>query len=179
MQDKILFEEKQYIGYNKWAILWRTVLALFSFVLYYWSENPKPIDVSGIAIPSSPVGHESGHLFFLMGVIITLLSLSFIFILHIHTKVINNELLLNGLWTSRNVKINLNDVVEVKKIKSRTFFLNPPTFNLHFKNKIYFYTQGNDAVELTDKNGLTYSIGSQKADELANLLLSLSSSQKV
>ena len=33
MEDEILFEEKQYIGYNKWAIIWRTVLALFCFIL--------------------------------------------------------------------------------------------------------------------------------------------------
>lgn len=51
MQDQIIFEEKQYIGYNKWSILWRTVLAMFCFILYYWSENPKPVDVAMVAIP--------------------------------------------------------------------------------------------------------------------------------
>ena len=66
MQDEKLFEEKQYIGYNKWAIIWRTVLALFCFILYYWSENPKPVEVAVIQIPSSPVGEDSGQLFFLM-----------------------------------------------------------------------------------------------------------------
>ena len=65
MEDEILFEEKQYIGYNKWAIIWRTVLALFCFLLYYWSENPKPVEVvNAIEIPASPVGEDSGQLFF-------------------------------------------------------------------------------------------------------------------
>jgi hypothetical protein len=178
MQDKILFEEKQYIGYNKWAILWRTVLALFCFLLYYWSENPKPVDVSGIEIPASPVGQDSGHLFFLMGLFIMLLSLVLIYILHIHTIVINNNLIINGLWTSRKVKIDLNSIANVQKVQSNTYLLNPPVYNLHFKNKIHFFTQGNDAVELTDKDGLKYSIGSQKSDELANLLKQLTSSDK-
>lgn len=183
MQDGILFEEKQYIGYNKWAILWRTVLALFCFLLYFWSENPKPIEVSVVntelfKTPSSIVGENSGQLFFLMGVIIMLLSLILIFVLHLHTKVINNNLILDGLWTSRKVKIDLSGIVEVKKVKYSVYLLNPPIYNLHFKNVIRFFTQGNDAVELTDKDGLKYLIGSQKAEELAALLKQLTVENK-
>lgn len=179
MQDDILFEEKQYIGYNKWSILWRTVLALGCFLLYYWSENPKAVEVSGINIPSSPVGTDSGQLFFLMGMIIMLLSLILIFVLHIHTKVVNNSLILEGLWTSRNVKIDLRSIVDVKKVKYSVYLLNPPIYNLHFKNVIRFFTKGNDAVELTDKDGLKYLIGSQKSDVLANLLKQLTVENKV
>ena len=58
MKDEIIFEEKQYIGFNKWSMLWRTVLALGCFLLYYWSENPKSIAVSVIEIPNSPVGED-------------------------------------------------------------------------------------------------------------------------
>lgn len=173
MQDDLLFEEKQYIGYNKWAIIWRTVLALFCFVLYYWSENPKPVDVAVIEIPSSPVGEDSGQLFFLMGIILMLLSLILIFVLHLHTKVTGSSLILDGLWTSRKVKIGLGSIVEIKKVKYSKYLLNRPVYNLHFKNKIRFFTQGNDALELTDKDGLKYRIGSQKADELYNILTSL------
>lgn len=179
MQDKILFEEKQYIGYNKWSILWRTVLALFCFILYYWSENPKPVDISGIAIPSSPVGEDSGQLFFLMGLFLMSLSLILIFVLHIHTKVVNNNLILDGLWTSRKVKIDLNSIVDVSKVKYSEYLLNTPIYNLHFKNKIRFFTQGNDAVELTDKDGLKYLIGSQKAEELTSVLKPLIVENKV
>jgi len=173
MQDEILFEEKQYIGNNKWAIIWRTVLAMFCFILYYWSENPKAVDVSVIEIPSSPVGEDSGQLFFLMGIFLMFLSLILIFVLHIHTKVIGNSLILDGLWTSRKVKIDLGSIVEIKKVKYSTYLLNRPVYNLHFKNKIRFFTQGNDALELTDKDGLKYRIGSQKADELFNILTRL------
>lgn len=173
MQDELLFEEKQYIGYNKWAIIWRTVLALFCFILYYWSENPKPVEVAVIEIPSSPVGEDSGQLFFLMGIILMLLSLILIFVLHLHTKVIGSSLILDGLWTSRKVKIELGSIVEIKKVKYSKYLLNRPVYNLHFKNKIRFFTQGNDALELTDKDGLKYRIGSQKADELYTILTSL------
>ncbi|MCK6649794.1 MAG: hypothetical protein L6Q66_09070 [Bacteroidia bacterium] len=170
MQNDLLFEEKQYIGYNKWSILWRTVLAMFCFTLYYWSENPKPVDVSGIAIPSSPVDEDSGQLFFLMGIILMVLSLILIFVLHLHTKVQGNSLILDGLWTSRKVKIDLTNIVNAKKVKYSKYLLNRPVYNLHFKNKIRFFTQGNDAVELTDKDGLVYRIGSQKADELQKII---------
>jgi hypothetical protein len=170
MEDNLLFEEKQYIGYNKWSMLWRTVLALFCFVLYYWSENPKPVNVSLLEIPSSPVDEDSGQLFFLMGLIIMLLSLGLIFVLHIHTRVINNSLILDGLWTSRKVKIDLRNIVDVRKVKYSKYLLNRPVYNLHFKNKIRFFTQGNDAVELTDKDGLKYRIGTQKAAELKKIL---------
>ena len=42
--------------------------------------------------------------------------------------------------------------------------------NLHFKCTIRFYTRGRDAVELTDKDGLIYLIGSQKAEELSRVI---------
>ncbi len=178
MQDEILFEEKQYIGYNKWSILWRTVLAMFCFVLYYWSENPKPVDVGMVDIPSSPVDEDSGQLFFLMGIILMTLSLLLIFVLHIHTKIIGNSLILDGLWTSRKVKIELSNIVNVKKVKYSKYLLNRPVYNLHFKNKIRFFTQGNDALELTDKDGLKYRIGSQKSDEFLKTLTELTFNSK-
>ena len=178
MQDDILYEEKQYIGYNKWSILWRTVLAMFCFVLYYWSENPKAVDVAMMEIPSSPVDEDSGQLFFLMGIVLMTLSLILIFVLHIHTKIIGNSLILDGLWTSRKVKIDLSNITEVKKVKYSKYLLNRPVYNLHYKNKIRFFTQGNDALELTDKDGLKYRIGSQKPDEFYKILTRLTSDNK-
>jgi hypothetical protein len=173
MKEELLFEEKQYMGYNKWSILWRTVLAIFCFLLYYWSANPKPVEVAVIQIPSSPVGQDSGQLFFLMGLIIMLLSLILIFVLHLKTQIINNSLIIDGLWTSRKVKIDLNTIVEVKKVKYSRYSLNRPVYNLHYKNKIRFFTQGEDAIDVVDKDGLIYRIGSQKADELLKILLLL------
>ena len=101
-----------------------------------------------------------------------LLSLILIFVLHLHTKVIGSSLILDGLWTSRKVKIDLGSIIDIKKVKYSKYLLNRPVYNLHFKNKIRFFTQGNDALELTDKDGLKYRIGSQKTDELYNILTS-------
>ncbi len=173
MQEDILFEEKQYIGYNKSSILWRTVLATFCFILYYWSANPKPVNVAVMELPSSPVGENSGQLFFLMGIVLLFLSLILIFVLHIHTKIIGNGLILDGLWTSRKVKIELSNIVGIKKVKYSRYLLNRPVYNLHFKNNIRFFTTGHEAVELIDKNGLKYRIGSQKRDELFTILKGL------
>lgn len=180
MEDQILFEEKQYMGFNKWSVLWRTVLALFCFILYYWSENPKPIAVvSGIELPPSPVDEHSGHLFFLMGIIIMVLSLVLVFVLHIKTTINGSNLILDGLWTSRKVKISIPNIVEATKVKYSEYILNPPVYNLHFKNKIRFYTSGNYAVELTDKDGQVYLIGTQRADQLAELLKKLTVEKQV
>ena len=68
------------------------------------------------------------------------------------------------------MKIDLSNIVDVKKVKYSKYLLNRPVYNLHFKNKIRFFTQGNDAVEITDKDGLKYRIGSGKADELTTIL---------
>ena len=59
MSDKqSLFEEKQYLGYNKLSFLRRMVLALFCFLAYYWSEEQN----------------KSGELFFFMGIAIIVIS---------------------------------------------------------------------------------------------------------
>jgi len=168
MSDSILFEEKQYLGFNKQSILWRTVLALFCFVAYYWSENPKPVDVSVIHIGSYPVQdiENSGQIFFIMGLVILLLSACLVFVLHIHTTVTETSIILNGLWTARIVKIDFNSIVSAEKILSSKYRLNRPVYNLHLNGTIRFYTRGKDAVQLTDRDGLKYRIGSQRADDL-------------
>ena len=50
------------------------------------------------------------------------------------------------------------------------YFLNRAVYNLHLKGTIRFYTRGIYAVELIDKDGLVYLIGSQKAEELTRVI---------
>lgn len=173
MSEQVLFEEKQYLGSNRYSIVRRLVLALFCFVAYYWSENPKPVEVSGITIGAYPVEDipNSGQLFFVMGLVILLLSCLLVFVLHIHTKVTPGTLVLDGLWTSRKVKIDLRNIVNVSTLKYSKYFFKRPVYNLHFKGVIRFFTYGNEAVELTDKDGLVYRIGSQRARELEAVIL--------
>ncbi len=173
--EKVCFEEKQYLGYNKFSILRRLVLSLFCFVGYYWSQNPKPVTVSGIRIGAYPAEHlpNSGELFFLLGITILILSVLLIFVLHLHTQVTEKTVILIGLWTKRMVRIDLKDVQRVEVVRYRKLFLKQPVYNLHYKGKVRFYSFGNEAVELITTSGQIFRIGSQKAGELARLIDSL------
>lgn len=168
MNDDILFEEKQYLGSNRSSLMRRIVLALFCFVAYYWSQNPKPVDVSVIHIGSYPVQNieNSGELFFVMGIFILLFSVLLVFMLHIRTTVTRSGIILDGLWTARKVKIDLGSIVSAQKVKFKNRLFQRPVYNLHFKGTITFFTSGTEAVELCDKDGLVYRIGSQRASEL-------------
>ena len=148
------FKEKQYLGLNKMALTRRLALAVFCFSAYYWREN----------------NDKSGELYFAIGIAIIVFSILLFFILHFETKVVNNSIILDGLWTSRRIKIDTVSITNVKKVSYSKYVINRAVYNLHYKGKIRFYTRGSDAVELTDKDGLVYIIGSQKADELTRLI---------
>ncbi len=173
MKENVLFQEKQYLGSNKQSIFRRLVLVIFCFAAYYWSENPKPVDVSGIHIGSYPIDDipNSGELFFIMGMVILVSSTVMIFILHIKTTVVGDSVVLDGLWTSRKVKIILDTIVKAEKVDYSKYSFNRPAYNLHHRGKIKFYTSGKHAVELTDKDGLRYRIGTQRPDELLNAIM--------
>ena len=148
--EEIKFLEKQYLGLNKMSFIRRMALAVFCFVAYYWSENLE----------------KSGDLFFFLGISILVISALLVFVLHFETKLINGSIILDGLLTSRNVKIDINSIKSCQKVSYSRFFLNRSVYNLHYKKSIRFFTRGKDAVELTDQDGLIYLIGSQKAEEL-------------
>jgi len=148
------FIEKQYLGLNKMALTRRLALAIFCFIAYYWREN----------------NDKSGDLYFVIGIAIIIFSVLLFFILHFETKVFNGSIILNGLWTSRKIKIDTVSLVSVKKVDYSKYIINRAVYNLHFKGTIRFYTRGGDAVKLTDKDGLIYLIGSQKAAELCRVI---------
>lgn len=148
------FLEKQYLGLNKMALTRRLALAVFCFIAYYWRENQD----------------QAGELYFVVGVAIIVFSMLFFFVLHFETKVFNGSIILDGLWTSRKIKIDTASIVSAKKVVYSKYIINRAVYNLHFKGTIRFYTRGNEAVELTDKDGLVYLIGSQKADELSRVI---------
>ena len=171
MPENVLFEEKQYLGYNKFSIIRRLFLSFFCFGAYYWSQNPKPVDVSGIHIGSYPIDvPHSGELFFLLGVIILILSGLLIFVLHLHTTVNETHIIIIGLWTRKMVKIELGNIAHIRKVRYGNLNLKQPVYNLHYKGKIRFYSSGNEGIEITDKQGTIYRIGSHRASELLGLL---------
>ena len=148
------FIEKQYLGLNKTSLTRRMTLAIFCFVAYYWRENHD----------------KSGELYFFLGIAIMIISIILFFILHFKTQVVNGSIILDGLWTSRKIKIDTTSIVSAKKVQYSKYFLNRAVYNLHLKGTIRFYTRGIDAIELIDKDGLVYLIGSQKATELTRVI---------
>ena len=148
------FIEKQYLGLNKMSLSRRMSLAIFCLVAYYWRENHD----------------KAGELYFFIGIGIMVISILLLFILHFETKVKNGSIILDGLWTSRKIKIDTASIVSVKNVKYSKYFLNRSVYNLHIKGTIRFYTRGIDAVELIDKDGLIYLIGSQKSEELTRVI---------
>lgn len=167
MQNKnILFEEKQYLGHNRLSIVIRTALAIFCLFSYYLSENSHSLYINIIIQNNS----NSGFIFFIVGNCILILSAALTFVLHIETKVYENYILLEGFWTSRKIKIDLNTITSIKKTKLKRTIFRRAVYNLHNMGVIKFYTSGQDFIELTDDADFTYKIGSQKAQELYNIL---------
>lgn len=168
----MLFEEKQFLGHNRLSIVIRTALTLFCFLGYYWSENPKPVQVAFMKIGSYPLDDNGdiGRMFFILGICVLILSAALTFVLHIQTTVYRGYIVLDGFWTSRKVKIDLATVTHVRKSRYKKNIWRRAVYNLHNNGVIRFYTSGEDFVELTDKAGFTYRIGSQKARELYNVL---------
>jgi hypothetical protein len=144
------FHEKQYLGRDYTFISIRLVMAIFCFIAYYFTENRE----------------RNGDLLLVVGCGILLVSIIMLFLLHYRTIVKNKAILIDGLWTTRLVKIDLNSIVKVEKGLYSKFFLNNPVYNLHRKGTIKFYAGGKDAITLTDRDGLIYIIGTQRAAEL-------------
>ena len=152
--ESAFFEEKQYLGYNKFNLSIRSTVAVFCFLSAFYAD------------PNDP----NAELFLVIGVLIMVLSVALIFVLHLHTSLDNNSLEISGFWNSRKVKVDLVNIVACEKARYSKFLLNRPVYNLHFKGKIRFFTRGNDAVRLIDKDGLIYVIGSQRAEELSLII---------
>lgn len=150
MDPYFTFHEKQYLGRDYNFISIRLVMAIFCFAAYYWTENRA----------------QNGDLLLLVGCGILLLSVLMLFLLQFRTIVNNKSMILNGLWTTRLVKIDLNSIVNVEKCIYSKYFLNNPAYNLHRNGTIKFYAGGKEAIKLTDRDGLIYIIGTQRTEEL-------------
>ena len=157
MDKSTLFKEAQYLGSNKSSFILRTILAIFCFSFYYWSDY-KNLNLG------------SGNLFFVIGISIVAISLILLYIKHFQTSIKNGSIVLERLWTTRKVKIELSSITNVTKEKYSRFLFNKSVFNLHSKGAIRFYTRGNECVKLIDKDGLIYYIGSQRANELVQII---------
>ena len=97
---EILFEEKQYLGYNRYSNVRRFILGMFFFIAYFWREEHD----------------KNGEILFWMGVTIMLISVLLMFILHLRTRVTDHSIILDGLWTSKKVKIDLGSIVSARAV---------------------------------------------------------------
>ncbi|WP_374950799.1 hypothetical protein [Mucilaginibacter sp.] len=150
MSEKTVYVEKQYLGREFIPITIRLVLALFCFAAYFFTDERE----------------RNGDLLAIVGFVIIIISIILGFLLHFKTLVANKSVTLDGLWTTRRVKIDLNSIVKAEKGTYSRYWFNNPVYNLHTKGTIRFYTAGNDAIHLTDRDGLLYIIGSQHVNEL-------------
>ena len=150
MTEKITFTEKQYLGRDFNRISIRAVMILFCVAAYFITENRE----------------RNGDLFLLVGAGIFFVSIIMLFMVHYRTTVRNGSVILNGLWTTRLVKIDLKSILKVERKDYSSYIINNPVYNLHTSGKIRFYAGGKDAVSLTDRDGLEYIIGTQHPKEL-------------
>ena len=150
MHNHLEFIEKQYLGRDYSRISVRLVLALFCFAAYFITERRE----------------ENAALFLVVGCGILVVSVIMMFLLHFKITVRNQSIVLDGLWTTKMVKIDLNSIVKVERVPYSSYIINNPVYNLHQKGTVRFYTGGKVAVKLTDKDGLSYIIGTQSPSEL-------------
>jgi hypothetical protein len=151
--EKAAFTEKQYLGREFIPITIRLVMAIFCFAAYFLTDANNAILV-------------------VVGFAILVISIIMGFLLHFRTRVINRSILLDGLWTTRLVKIDLNSIIKAEKGVYSRYLFNNPVYNLHTKGTIRFYAGGKDAVHLTDRDGLVYIVGSQHVNELLRAIQS-------
>jgi len=147
--DKPVFTEKQYLGREFIPITIRLVLAMFCFAAYFFTDERE----------------HNGGLLAIVGFAIIIISIIMGFLLHFRTRVENKSIMLDGLWTTRLVKIDLNSIVKVERKEYSRYLFNNPVYNLHSKGTIRFYCAGKEAIHLTDRDGLIYIIGSQHVNE--------------
>lgn len=154
MTEQPIYEEKQYLGFNRLSMARRLLLTLFCFGIHWWKVKHG----------------QNGDLFFWLGAGIIVLSILLLFTLHIRIRVFTTRLELSGLWTSRPVSIQLKNIRSVVRKRYSKYHLNNPVFNLKWKGTVRFYTDGDEAVEITDAEGLPYRIGSHAPGKLELIL---------
>lgn len=113
MSDKAIFVEKQYLGREFIPITIRLVLAMFCFAAYFFTDERE----------------RNGDLLVVVGFAIIIISIIMGFLLHFSTRVENKSIRLNGLWTTRLVKIDLNGIVKAEKGSYSRYLFNNPVQN--------------------------------------------------
>lgn len=150
----ITFEEKQYLGYNKSSLSLRIFMAIFCFVLAWFSDSPV----------------VNGGLLFLLGIVILVISVLLLFVTHLKTELIDNKLTLTRIFGTYRIDVDLSNIISAEKVEYSKYKINYPAYNLHTKNDIRFFTGGKYAVKIEIKDQSNYIIGSQNPELLVERL---------
>lgn len=150
MSNTYPFLEKQYIGRDYIRICIRLLMAAFCFGAYVYERDRD----------------NTQDLFLVVGFGIIGISIILLFMIQYKIIIHNRSIVIDGLWTAKKVKIDLNSIVSVRKDTYSSYLFNNPVYNLHRKGSIRFYSSGKDAVVLTDRDGLEYYIGTQRPNEM-------------
>lgn len=154
MAMKYDYHEKQYLGYNRFGIIRRMVIALFCLVFYATSQ----------------VDDQTKNVFFLLAIVVLVLSLISLLIQHLETRLEGSKLTLIGPVSFKKVELELKDLKSLEIKPYSRFLLNRPMFNLHKRNSIRFFTHGNWCVEFETKNGELITLGTQRPQGLYEIL---------
>ena len=150
MANRFAFLEKQNIGRDYIRICIRLIMAAFCFGAYVYERDRD----------------NTQDLFLVVGFGIIGISILLLFLIHYKITIDNGSVTIDGLWTAKKVKIDLNSIVNVRKDTYSNYLFNNPVYNLHRKGSIRFYSSGKDAIVLTDRDGLEYYIGTQRPNEM-------------
>ncbi len=154
MAIKYDYQEKQYLGFNRFGIMRRTVIALFCLIFYYASE----------------VDDQTKNVFFLLAIVVLVLSLVSMMIQHLETRLEGSKLTLIGPMTFKKVELEMDGLRALEVKPYSKFLLNRPMFNLHRKESIRFFTYGKWCVEFETKNGERITLGTQRPQGLYEIL---------
>ncbi len=150
MDGRYTYIEKQYIGRDYIRICIRLIMAAFCFAVYvYERDRDNTVD-----------------LFLVVGFGIIGVSIILLFLVQYKTVIENKKVVIDGLWTTKKLVIDLNNVVDIRKETYSRYFFNNPVYNLHKNGTVRFFSSGRDAVVLTDRDGLKYYIGTQRPNEM-------------
>jgi hypothetical protein len=150
MDGRYTYIEKQYIGRDYIRISIRLIMAAFCFAVYvYERDRDNTVD-----------------LFLVVGFGIIAVSIVLLFMVHYKTVIEDKKVVIDGLWTTKKVVIDLNHIAQIRKATYSSFFFNNPVYNLHKNGTVRFFSSGRDAIVLTDRDGLEYYIGTQRPNEM-------------
>jgi len=154
MAIKYDYHERQYLGYNRFGVIRRTVIALFCLVFYYASE----------------VDDQTRNVFFLLALVVLVLSLISLMIQHLETRLEGSQLTLIGPMTFKKVVMDMEGLRSLEVKPYSRFMLNRPMFNLHRKESVRFFTYGQWCVEFETKDGQRVKLGTQRPKGLYEIL---------